>query len=68
MSRRTVVVMVDDLDGTEGADVEEVTLSLNGTAYELDLSASNREALNAALAPFVQAGRRVTRTRRTRKP
>jgi hypothetical protein len=64
--KKSIIVLVDDLDGTEGDDVREVTLSLNGTAYELDLSAANREALDAALAPFVSAGRRVVRKRRKR--
>jgi hypothetical protein len=64
--KKSIIVLVDDLDGTEGDDVQEVTLALNGTAYELDLSAANREALDAALAPYVAAGRRVTRKRRKR--
>lgn len=66
MSRRTLVVLVDDLDGAEGDDVREVTLAIDGVTYDLDLSAANRAALDDALAPYVAAGRKRTSTRRKR--
>jgi len=61
MARRIVHQLVDDIDGTvlEIGDGETVLFSLDGIAYEIDLSASNATALRDALAPYVSAGRRV---------
>lgn len=60
MARRIVHQLVDDIDGTilgigEG---ETVHFSLNGTAYEIDLTTENADALREALEPFVSAARR----------
>lgn len=60
MARRIVHQLVDDIDGTvlgvgEG---ETVHFSLNGTAYEIDLTAENAEGLRAALEPYIAAARR----------
>lgn len=60
MARRIVHQLVDDVDGTilgigEG---ESIHFSLNGTAYEIDLTRENADALRAALEPFIAAGRR----------
>lgn len=56
--------MVDDLDGNT-AD-ETVAFSLDGSAYEIDLSSANAEKLRQALAPFVAAARRAGATARHR--
>ena len=66
MAKQTRTVLIDDIDGTEVDDVQPVRFALDGTSYELDLSASNRDQLAAALAPYVAPGRRVPRTRRKR--
>lgn len=62
MARRIVHQLVDDLDGTvlEVGEGETVLFSLDGVAYEIDLSADNASALRDALAPFVDAGRSVS--------
>jgi Lsr2 len=57
------VVVSDDLDGSEGA--ETVTFALDGVTYEIDLAERNRAKLAKAMAPYVEAARRV-RPRRTR--
>jgi Lsr2 len=57
MARKVSIVMTDDLDGSDGA--ETVAFSLDGVAYEIDLSAKNRAKLERALAPFIEASRRV---------
>ena len=71
LSPDTIVVMVtkksviisDDLDGSGNA--ETVTFGLHGTAYEIDLAPKNLAKLEKALAPYIDAGRRVsTRSRR----
>lgn len=51
-----ITKLIDDLDGSED-HVETVRFALAGKAYELDLSAANRQALEEALAPFIAAAR-----------
>ena len=61
MATKTVVSVVDDIDGTE--DAETVTFAYGGSTYEIDLARKNREALNAALSPFIAAARSAGRAR-----
>ena len=56
MARRTI--LADDLDGSE-ADVSTVSFSIDGSNYEIDLSADNQGRLNETLAPYVEAARSV---------
>lgn len=49
---------IDDLDGSE-TDVETVHFALDGTDYEVDLSAENRERLAGALDRFLKHARRA---------
>lgn len=70
MAQKVQVVLVDDLDG--GPADETVTFALDGTTYEIDLSASNAAALRNSVARFVAHGRKVARpvassSRRSRK-
>ncbi|MFP1603018.1 histone-like nucleoid-structuring protein Lsr2 [Microbacterium sp. 2216-1] len=60
MARRIVHQLVDDIDGTllEVGEGETIHFSLNGTAYEIDLTAAHAEELRVALAPYIEAGRR----------
>lgn len=51
--------MVDDLDGTVSVDVSTVSFALDGVAYEMELTASNRDKLFDSLAEFIQAARTV---------
>jgi len=50
----TRTYLVDDLDGSQ-EDVENVLLALDGTNYEIDLSASNAGKLRDKLERFVAA-------------
>jgi len=65
MARRIVHQLVDDLDGTilEIGDGETVLFSLDGVAYEIDLTDDNAAALRSALAPYVDAGRSISSSR-----
>jgi len=67
MARRIVHQLVDDLDGTvlEAGEGETVLFSLDGVAYEIDLSDSNAAALRSALAPYLSAGRSISSSRAT---
>src|SRR5215212_4825148 len=55
-------ILVDDFDGTPAA--ETVTFALNGTTYEVDLSADNASELRDTLAPWIEVGRKVGSSRR----
>ncbi|HVE99627.1 MAG TPA: Lsr2 family protein [Mycobacteriales bacterium] len=59
MAQRVNVTLVDDIDGGDAA--ETIEFALDGTAYEIDLSAPNAQALRDALAPYVGAARRAGR-------
>jgi len=59
MSKNVSVIVTDDLDGSEHA--ETVTFGFDGVTYEIDLAKKNRAKLEKALAPFIEAGRRVPR-------
>jgi hypothetical protein len=61
MARKVQVHLLDDIDGTQ-AD-ETLRFGLDGTSYEIDLSAKHAEKLRAALAKFVLSSRRVGRSR-----
>lgn len=65
MARRIVHQLVDDLDGSvlEIGEGETVLFSLDGVAYEIDLTEGNAAALRDALAPYVAAGRSVGSSR-----
>jgi hypothetical protein len=70
MAQKTIVMLEDDLDG--GPADETVAFSLDGTAYEIDLTAKNAAKLRDAFAPYVGAARKAGRSgsgspRRTRR-
>lgn len=59
VARRQLVVVTDDLDGSEGADT--FRFGVGGVEYEIDLIESHRLELEAVLRPYVEAGRRLNR-------
>jgi len=65
MARRIVHQLVDDLDGNvlEVGEGETVLFSLDGVAYEIDLTTENAAALRAAFDRYVDAARRVSGSR-----
>jgi hypothetical protein len=60
MAQRVVVTLSDDIDG--GAAEETVQFAVDGKSYEIDLSTQNAEKLREALAPYVAAGRKQSRS------
>jgi hypothetical protein len=68
MVKQTTVTITDDLDGS--ANAKEVSFSLNGRTWVIDLSAKNRAALEKALKPYIakatEQGRLTRRGRATR--
>ena len=61
------VIIVDDIDGTEGDGIVTQRFSLGSDFYEIDLCPQNLLGLRAALEPFVSAGRQLRGGNR-RKP
>src|SRR4051812_39248675 len=56
MAKKQTWSVVDDFDGSPAA--ETVTFALDGTTYEIDLSAENSAELREVLQPWIEAGRR----------
>jgi hypothetical protein len=59
MAQKTIVQLIDDLD--QGAADETVRFGLDGTNYEIDLSAKNAAKLRDTLANYVANARRAGR-------
>lgn len=64
MARREIVVLQDDLDGSE-KDVRVVKFGFEGANYEIDLGPANFDKLAKVLAPYVSAARKEQSSRRT---
>lgn len=47
MAKKTVVILSDDLDGSEAS--ESIQFALDGTEYEIDLNNDNANELRGAL-------------------
>jgi hypothetical protein len=58
-----VVTLSDDIEGGEAA--ETVTFGLDGKFYEIDLSTANAKKLRGVLAPYVEAGRKRSKSGKT---
>jgi hypothetical protein len=70
MATRHIAQLIDDLDGTaleEGAG-KQITFSIEGRSYEIDLSDSNADKFYNALAPFVDAARLIGSGARSSNP
>lgn len=57
MAQKVQVVLVDDIDG--GSADETVSFSLDGVAYEIDLTTDNAGRMRDAFASYVGSARRV---------
>ncbi|MFW5469513.1 histone-like nucleoid-structuring protein Lsr2 [Knoellia sp. CPCC 206435] len=65
MAKHTTVTMTDDLDGSLNA--KEVSFSLDGRTWVIDLSAKNRTALEKALKPYIaKATEQAQQSRRSK--
>ena len=60
MAQKVQTLLIDDLDGGQAEDT--VRFALDGTDYEIDLSAGHAEAMRKALEPYVSAARRAARS------
>lgn len=63
MAKRTITMLVDDLDGSEAA--ETISFSLDGVSYELDVNAAHAAQLREAFAVWTAHATRVGGRKRT---
>lgn len=56
MAQKVQVLLVDDLDGGEAS--ETVSFSLDGTAYEIDLSSENAAKLRKDFDQYIDRARK----------
>jgi hypothetical protein len=66
MAQKVNIVLVDDLDGTEGA-AETIAFGMDGDQFEIDLTEENAAKMRQAFAPYLAVAR-ATQRRRGRKP
>ena len=66
LKKTQVIDLIDDMDG--GPADTTIDFAVGPNQYTIDLSAENAASFKAALAPYIESGRRVTATRKPRKP
>jgi hypothetical protein len=59
VAQKTIVQLIDDLDGTISDSIETITFGLDGVTYEIDLNDDHAGQLRQDLADFVTSARRV---------
>lgn len=64
MAQKINIVLVDDIDGTEGA--ETLRFGIDGQNYEIDLAGKNAEEFRKTLERYASKGRKVKHQRRRR--
>jgi hypothetical protein len=64
MAQKVQALLIDDLDGSDAEGT--VSFSVDGTDYEIDLSASHAQQLRDALAPYISVARRGANSGRVR--
>jgi hypothetical protein len=64
VAQKTQVTLIDDIDG--GAAAETVEFAVDGKAYAIDLSSRNANAFKKLLAPYIEAGRKLSSPKRGR--
>lgn len=68
MAQHFYVRFIDDIDGTDlGDTANTLSFAFEGKEYSIDLSSENAEAFREAVAPYIDAGHRVTGSKTARK-
>ena len=61
MAQHFQVRYTDDIDGTDlGESANTLSFAFEGKEYSIDLSDDNAEAFRQTVAPYIEAGQRVT--------
>jgi hypothetical protein len=58
MAKKTVVLLEDDIDGSEAS--ETLSFALDGTEYEIDLNNDHANELRHALERFTSVARKIS--------
>src|SRR3954447_10687296 len=66
MAQKVHIVLEDDIDGSDAS--ETVSCGLDGTSYEIDLNDKNAASLRDSLATYLGHARKVSGSRRGRRP
>lgn len=66
MAQKIVTIYTDDLTGEESSEAATHTIALDGVTYEIDLGPDSYDKLLEAVGPFLTAGRKTGRARKTR--
>lgn len=70
MAQQFQMRYIDDIDGTDlGETSNTISFAFEGKEYSIDLSDDNAEVFREAMAPYIDAGHRVTgrKTKTARK-
>jgi hypothetical protein len=59
MAQKTIVQLIDDLDGSTSERIGTVTFGLDGVIYEIDLTEDNAATLRDQLAEFISSATRT---------
>ncbi|KTR95527.1 hypothetical protein NS220_05775 [Microbacterium testaceum] len=59
MAKKHITQLIDDLDGSVLESGTTINFSLEGRAYEIDLSENNAKKLREAFEPFTVAARSI---------
>lgn len=63
MAKKTIARYFSDISGDAiEAESPTITFSIDGTTYEIDLTDSEQNAFHEAVAPYVSAARKVSRS------
>lgn len=57
MAKKQITQLIDDLDGSILESGTTIHFSIEGRAYEIDVSAENAKKIRAAFEPYVSAAR-----------
>lgn len=68
MAKKTVIKVVDDIDGAELDEYETVRWGIDGKQFEFDASPANAEAFRNHLASYVAASRSAEVKQPQRRP
>lgn len=59
MAQKTIIQLIDDLDGSSSDSIETVQFGLDGVTYEIDLNDDHAGQLRDCLAAFISSARRT---------
>lgn len=65
MAQQFHVQYIDDIDGTVlGDDAQTITFAFEGKEYTIDLSEENAAAFRESVAPYIDAGHKLSSARK----